>query len=92
MPDLRYPIGPFQPSPALSAADRRQYISQLTEMPGKLRQSVESLTESQLDIPYRPNGWTVRQVVHHLADSGLNWYIQTKLALTEVRPAIKSSL
>jgi hypothetical protein len=55
----------------------------------RLRQAVESLTESQLDTPYRPDGWTVCQVVHHLADSGLNWYVRTKLALTEVRPAIK---
>jgi hypothetical protein len=89
MADLRYPIGAFQAISAPSAADRRDHILQLAEIPGKLRLAVESLSASQLDTPYRPEGWTVRQVVHHLADSGFNWYIRTRLALTEDKPAIK---
>jgi hypothetical protein len=89
MSDLRYPIGPFQQSPAPSVADRWDQISQLAEMPSKLRQAVESLTSAQLDTPYRPNGWTVRQVVHHLTDTNLNWYIRIKFALTEDKPVIR---
>ena len=75
--------------PAPSAADRGENISRLAEIPGKLRLAVESLSPAQQDTAYRPDGWTVRQVVHHLADSGLNWYVRTRLALTEDKPAIK---
>jgi hypothetical protein len=86
--DLRYPIGPFaavEDSPAvLSAA-----IDTIDALPASLRAAVLGLTEQQLDTAYRPGGWTVRQVVHHLADSHMNGMIRTKLALTETNPTIK---
>ena len=89
MPDLRYPIGPFQAEARISDANRRELLSQIAEAPKRLRASVEGLSAEQLDTPYRLEGWTVRQVVHHLADAHLNWYVRTKLALTENKPTIK---
>ncbi len=89
MADLRYPIGPFQAKPVSTQEDRRESLQQLAEAPARLRASVDALSSSQLDSPYRPDGWTVRQVVHHLADAHLNWYTRTKLALTEMQPVIK---
>jgi uncharacterized damage-inducible protein DinB len=87
--DLRYPVGPFnknfEPSPTL----RRDFIQTLTELPTKIANAVESLTDEQLDTPYRPGGWTVRQTVHHVADSHMNAYIRFKLALTEDSPTIR---
>ena len=65
------------------------YLEQLNEAPQRLRSAVEGLLPGQLDTAYRPDGWTVRQVVHHLADSHLNWYARSKLALTEEEPVIK---
>jgi uncharacterized damage-inducible protein DinB len=88
MPDLRYPIGPFEFA-GIRREDRSALIGQLGEAPGRLRAAVAGLSEIELDTPYRPGGWTVRQVVHHLADADTNWYIRTKLALTETQPAIK---
>ncbi len=64
-------------------------LSELAEAPNRLRAAVANLSDSQLDTPYRPDGWTVRQVVHHLADAQLNWYVRTKLALTEDEPVIR---
>ena len=89
MPDLRYPIGPFQAEVRISDANRREFLSQIAEAPKGLRAAVEGLSAEQLDTAYRLEGWTVRQVVHHLADAHLNWYVRTKLALTESRPTIK---
>lgn len=89
MSDLWYPIGPFQAKSSLTPPDRRNYISQLAEIPVRLRAAIENLTPEQMDTPYRPGGWTVRQVIHHLADASLNWYVRTKLALTEDEPLIK---
>jgi uncharacterized damage-inducible protein DinB len=89
MTDLRYPIGTFQPEYSLTAERRRQLIAEMSETPGRLRAAVNGLSETQLDTAYRPGGWTVRQVVHHLADAQMNWYIRTKLALTEDEPTIK---
>jgi uncharacterized damage-inducible protein DinB len=89
MADLRYPIGKFQPKPQLTDDERQALIHQLTEAPAKLRQSVSGLMEEQLDTPYRPEGWTVRQVVHHLPDSHFNAYVRMKLAMTEQQPTIK---
>ena len=87
---LRYPIGKFQP-PALPFDEeaRRRLIDELERAPGGVRALVAPLTDSQLDIPYRPGGWTVRQVVHHLPDSHMNGYVRMKLAVTEATPAIK---
>lgn len=90
MADLRYPIGPFDPSPAsYSSADRAAAIRTLAELPARLRLAVSGLTDAQLDTPYRPDGWTVRQVVHHTADSHINAYIRLKFAISEDHPTIK---
>jgi uncharacterized damage-inducible protein DinB len=88
-PDLRYPVGPFKFGLPVSFEDRPLYLAQLAEAPAKLRAAVAGLSDSQLDTPYRPEGWTVRQVVHHLADAHVNWYIRPKLAVTENEPTIK---
>ena len=87
--DLRYPIGPFEWQGPNTEDQRRRFIDQIEETPAKLRAAVEGLSAGQLDTSYRPGGWTVRQVVHHLPDSHLNSYTRFKLALTEDEPAIK---
>lgn len=86
---LRYPIGRFQAPEPVAEADRRAWIRDLERLPALLRRAVEPLAPGQLDTPYRPGGWSVRQVVHHLADSHLNSFVRFKLALTEDRPTIK---
>lgn len=73
----------------MSGPHRRELLSQIAEAPRRLRAAVEGLSAEQLNTPYRLEGWTVRQVVHHLADAHLNWYVRTKLALTENEPTIK---
>jgi hypothetical protein len=87
--DLRYPIGPFKRPTSLSAPERRTAIDDIAAVPAKLRAAVHGLNESQLETPYRPDGWTVRQVVHHVPESHLNAYTRFKLALTEDNPTIK---
>jgi uncharacterized damage-inducible protein DinB len=87
--DLRYPVGKFSFPQSVSAAERREWIRDVGEAPRRLRAAVEGLTDSQLDTPYRPEGWTVRQVVHHVPESHMNSYIRFKLALTEDTPTIK---
>ena len=88
--DLRYPIGRFvAPTADLSAGERATMIAQLEETPARLRAAVSGLDAGQLDTPYRPGGWTVRQVVHHVPDSHLSGYVRFKLALTEEVPTIK---
>jgi DinB superfamily len=87
--DLRYPIGPFQYDGSLTHEQRQHLIDQIEAAPGELRAAVEGLSPAQLDTPYRPGGWTVRQVVHHLPDSHLNSYMRFRLALTEDEPTIK---
>lgn len=87
--DNRYPIGQFKVETEITDDVRNRWINEIIETPRKLRKAVESLTQEQIDTPYRPDGWTVRQVVHHLADSHLNGYIRFKLALTEEQPTIK---
>ena len=86
---LRYPIGRFQPRTGLAPSEIAALIDDLARLPADLRDAVASLSEQQLDTPYRPRGWTVRQVVHHLPDSHLNSYVRFKLALTEAEPTIK---
>src|SRR5579864_2201594 len=88
-PDLRYPVGEFKFPDAVSAADRGIFIIQIAETPARLRAAVAGLSDQQLDTPYRPEGWTVRQVIHHVPDSHLNSYTRFKLALTEDVPTIK---
>lgn len=87
--DLRYPIGPFRYAGDGSPAQRDQWLGEIAAAPGNLRAAVAGLSPLQLDTPYRPEGWTVRQVVHHLPDSHLNAYTRIKLALTEEEPTIK---
>jgi hypothetical protein len=88
MQDLKYPIGRFESGPPPDVHARLSLLSELGEAPDRLRAAVAGLSDSQLDTPYRPDGWTVRQVVHHLADAQMNWYIRTKLALTEDEPHV----
>ena len=88
--DLRYPIGePVLPDEALDRGARTAYLAQLAMLPDQVRAAVAGLTPAQLDTPYRPGGWTVRQVIHHLPDSHLNAYTRFRLALTEDNPTIK---
>src|SRR5881628_1788177 len=89
MSDLHYPIGRFEPVTSLAPAQRVTCIDQIAAAPDGLRRAVTGLDDRQLDTPYRPGGWTVRQVVHHVPDSHLNAYIRFKLALTEDVPTIK---
>ena len=88
--DLRYPIGKFQFPAEVSDNDRELFIEQIAETPANLRASIEGLSEAQLETPYRPDGWTIRQVIHHVPDSHLNSYIRFRLALTEEEPLIKA--
>jgi len=87
--DLRYPIGKPERPDHLTDEQRREFIEAIAVTPAKLRAAVAGLTQQQLDTPYRPGGWTVRQVVHHLPDSHMNSYVRFKLALTENEPIIK---
>ena len=87
--DLRYPIGRFQAPAEISSDDRLLAIATLAELPSELHNAVRGFDGEQLDTPYRVGGWTVRQVVHHLADSHMNALTRVKLALTEEWPTIK---
>lgn len=87
--DLRYPIGRFKAPSASDPASRAEHVSTLRLLPGTLQAAVSGLSHAQLDTPYRDGGWTVRQLVHHIADSHANAYVRTKLALTEDWPTIK---
>jgi uncharacterized damage-inducible protein DinB len=87
--DLRYPIGRLERKSVLDSAERRAAIEAIAAAPAALRAAVRGLTDSQLDTPYRPDGWTVRQLVHHVADSHMNAFIRVRLALTEENPTIK---
>jgi DinB superfamily len=89
MPDLRYPIGKFHFVGPLSEDEKQKCLSDIEHAPTNLRAAVKGLSAQQLDTPYRPEGWTVRQVTHHVPDSHLNAYIRYKLALTEDEPTIK---
>ena len=88
--DLRYPIGRFRNVASLSEVEREAAIDSIAATPIRLRASVLGLTPEQLDTPYRPGGWTVRQLVHHVADSHMSSYVRFRLALTEDNPSIKS--
>lgn len=89
MNDVQYPIGKFQRKSQLTESERSDLIQEISETPANLRKTVHGLLENEVDTPYRPGGWTVRQVVHHLPDSHMNAYIRMKLALTETQPLIK---
>lgn len=87
--NLRYPIGKFEKPAELTRELLDEYIRTIESFPSRLTREVAHLTDEQLDIPYRPGGWTIRQVVNHCADSHLNSLVRFKLALTEDKPAIK---
>ena len=87
--DLSYPIGRFDWPESVTPEMRPAWIGDLEAAPARFRAAVQGLTGQQLDTPYRPGGWTVRQVVHHVADSHLNSYVRFRLALTEDAPTIK---
>ncbi|MGZ7440761.1 YfiT family bacillithiol transferase [Paenibacillus sp. TH7-28] len=87
--DYRYPIGKFEFTGEITAAQREQWIREIETLPARMRQAVAGLSEDQLNLPYREGGWTLRQVVHHVADSHINAYTRFKLALTEDNPTIR---
>lgn len=86
--DVRYPIGRFSPPGSLSPQDRVAAIQSLSELPLKLRAAVRELSDSQIDTPYREAGWTVRQTVHHIADSHMQATGRVRMALTEDWPMV----
>jgi uncharacterized damage-inducible protein DinB len=87
--DPRYPIGNFETPKDVTSSLRQEALEQIANAPANLRSAVSGLNDAQLDTPYREAGWTVRQVVHHVADSHVNAYIRWRLALTENGPTIK---
>ena len=87
---LKYPIGRFEPPTEIDDDQVQRWIADIENLPGKLREVVRQLSESQLNTAYRPGGWTIRQVVHHLPDSHMNSFIRFKWALTEDQPTIKA--
>jgi hypothetical protein len=87
--DLSYPIGKFAAPPTVSAEQRTVWIGEIAAAPERFREAVYGLNDAQLDTRYRPEGWTVRQVIHHVVDSHMNSYVRFRLALTEDFPTIK---
>ncbi len=87
--DPRYPVGRFTAPSTISPDERTDAIATLAELPEQLRNAVDGLSFAQLSTPYREGGWTLRQVVHHVADSHMNALVRVKLALTEDWPTIK---
>ena len=90
MSDLRYPVGRFAAETDVTEERRRRWIEEIANTPDALRAAVHGLSVEQFDTTYRPGGWTVRQVVHHLPDSHLNAYVRFKLTLTEAEPPVKT--
>jgi uncharacterized damage-inducible protein DinB len=88
--DRRYPIGPFTFNPDATPETRAADIRAIAEMPRQFRAVVAPLTDEQIDTPYRAGGWTIRQVVHHVADSHINAYVRFRWALTEEAPTLKA--
>jgi uncharacterized damage-inducible protein DinB len=88
MADVQYPIGKFSEDPNVTPEKRQKWIAEVEQAPSVFRRAVAGLTQAQLDTPYREGGWTVRQVIHHMADSHLQSVIRFRLALTEDNPAI----
>jgi len=86
---LKYPIGRYQAEENIDKAVIDNFIKEIELLPERLDDAIKDLTLQQLQTPYRPDGWTVQQVVHHIADSHLNAYVRFKLALTEEKPIIK---
>ncbi|MFN0121745.1 MAG: YfiT family bacillithiol transferase [Blastocatellia bacterium] len=89
MDELRYPIGDFQYDADSTPEKHREWVGVIARTPWKLRAVIAGMMDEQIRTPYRPGGWTVRQVIHHMADSHMNSFIRFKLALTEGNPTIK---
>ena len=89
MEQLRFPIGRFEPRPSSTEEEVRASIDRIQSAPARLAEAVGGLSDAQLDTRYRPDGWTLRQVVHHVPESHMNSYIRIKWALTEDEPLIK---
>ncbi|HEY7292257.1 MAG TPA: putative metal-dependent hydrolase [Vicinamibacterales bacterium] len=88
---LRYPVGKFErPVAPLDRATRDALVKTIEDTPARMRALVEKLSDRQLETPYRPGGWSIRQVVHHVPDSHLNAYVRMKLAMTEDTPTIRT--
>lgn len=88
--DVRYPIGLFQYDGEMDREVVNKWVKEIEELPRMLQDAVKDLDDEQLDTPYRLDGWTIRQVIHHLADSHMHAYIRLKLALTEESPVVKT--
>jgi hypothetical protein len=86
---LKFPVGRFSAPKEITAEQLEEWVGIIEEFPALLKMETDKLSDIQLDTPYRPEGWTVRQVVHHCADSHMNSFIRFKLALTEENPTIK---
>lgn len=86
---LKFPIGKWNRKEDFTSEETNRYINVIEEFPSKLRKTVENLNIKQLDTAYRPEGWTIKQVIHHVGDSHMNAFMRIKLALTEEHPAIK---
>ncbi|HEY7337416.1 MAG TPA: putative metal-dependent hydrolase [Bryobacteraceae bacterium] len=89
MDKLRYPIGSFSFPESTTPGERSAWIEEIAKAPSHLREAIAGLSPEQIETPYRPGGWTVRQVVHHVPESHLNSYVRFKLALTEEEPIVK---
>jgi len=87
--DLRYPVGEFDKNIEVTPEMRAEFIRIIADLPKKITEAVNGLNDEQLDTPYRPKGWTVRQTVHHVADSHINSLCRFKLAMTEENPTIR---
>jgi uncharacterized damage-inducible protein DinB len=90
MSNLSYPIGKFEFVSDATPDQRKHWIDNIAATPANLRQAVASMDDAKLETPYRPGGWTVRQVIHHVADSHINSYVRIRLALTEDSPSISA--
>ena len=89
MTDPRYPIGRFEAPTTITPAHLAGWVADIEALPDQMRAAVAGLSDADLDTPYRPGGWTLRQVIHHVPDSHLNCYVRFKWALTEAEPTIK---
>lgn len=87
--DLRFPIGKFDSNVEITKEFRNKFIETIGNFPDALYDEIKNLGDDQLDTAYRPDGWTIRQLIHHIADSHMNAYIRFKLALTEDAPTIR---
>lgn len=86
--DPRYPVGKFTAPPKIDDAARREMIQQIADVPARLKAAIAGLSDAQLDTPYRDGGWTLRQVIHHMADSHMNAFIRFKFGLTTNNPTV----